>query len=233
MTVKIIWRKMRLYKKFEMDIWGFHYLAPQNSTQVSRMLIKLKKDRRAYYRSKKMRFVYDLRYIKPPKKRKRFPTQFLSRKFTKLFYLTLSFSQFRKLSRLAGKMEGSYESNYIRLVECRLLTLLYRMHWLYSVFQLRPFIFNKNVLVNNEVVTLCNFSIDFGDIVRLKDPFVESRVRFDIVRRFSQRMLFFNVPRFLYVNYKFMFGTLIQEPKKEDLAYPQKVMDIYRGADVY
>lgn len=197
------------------------------------MLIKLKEDRRAYYRSKKMRFVYDLRYIKPPKRRKRFPNQFLSRKFTKLFYLTLSFSQFRKLSKLAGRMEGSYESNYIRLVECRLLTLLYRMHWLYSVFQLRPFIFNNNVLVNDKVVTLCNFAINFGDIVCLKESFVESRVRFDIIRRFSRHMLFFNVPRFLYVNYKFMFGTLIKEPKKEDLAYPQKVMDIYRGADVY
>jgi ribosomal protein S4 len=233
MSTKIIWRKMRLYKKFELDVWGFHYLAPRHSNQVSRMFIQLKKDRRAYYLSKKMRFVYDLRYIKPPKRRKRFPTKFLSRKFTKLFYLTLSFAQFRKLAKLAGRMEGSFESNYIRLVECRLLTLLYRMHWLYSVFQIRHFIFNKNVLVNNRVVTLCNFAINFGDIVRLRDPLMVSRVRFDIIRRFSRRMLLFNVPRFLYVNYKFMFGTLVQEPKKRDLAYTQKVMDIYRGADVY
>lgn len=83
------------------------------------------------------------------------------------------------------------------------------------------------------MVTLCNFAINFGDIVRLRDPLMVSRVRFDIIRRFSRRMLLFNVPRFLYVNYKFMFGTLVQEPKKRDLAYTQKVMDIYRGADVY
>ncbi len=75
-----------------------------------------------------MRYVYDLRYIKRPKFKKRVSKKFLSRKFTKLFYLTLSFSQFRKLSRVASRLEGSFESNYIRLIECRLITLLYRMH---------------------------------------------------------------------------------------------------------
>lgn len=233
MSVKIIWRKFRLYKRFELDVWGFHYLAPKYRTKIAQMLIKWKKDRRAYFFSKKMRYVYDLRYMKRPKFRKRVSKKFLSRKFTKLFYLTLSFSQFRKLARVASKQEGSFESNYIRLVECRLLTLLYRMHWLYSVFQIRPFIFNKNVLVNNSIVTLCNYSINFGDIVRLLKPTMVSRIKFDIIRRFSRKMLFFNVPRFLYVSFKFMFGTLIDEPKKEDLAYPQKSMDIYRGADIY
>lgn len=87
--------------------------------------------------------------------------------------------------------------------------------------------------VNNKSITLCNFSINFGDIVQLSQPEVRSRIRFDIIRRFSRKMLFFNVPRFLFVSYKFMFGSLIDEPKRKDLAYPQKSMDIYRGADIY
>jgi len=233
MSVKIVWRKFRLYKRFELDVWGFHYMAPKYRTKISKMLIKWKKDRRAYYLSKKMRYVYDLRYVKRPKFKKRVSRKFISRKFTKLFYLTLSFAQFRKLSKIAAKQEGSFESNYIILIEGRLLTLLYRMHWLYSVFQIRPFIFNKNVLVNNTIITLCNFSINFGDFVRLKDKRINGRIRFDIIRRFSRGMLFFNVPRFLFVSFKFMFGLLIGEPKRKDLAFPQKTMDIYRGADVY
>lgn len=180
-----------------------------------------------------MRYVYDLRFTKRRRHKKRMKRKFLSRKFTKLFYLTLSFRQFRNLALRAADMEGSFESNYLFLIEGRIITMLYRMHWLFNIFQMRQFIFNKNVLVNNKIVSLPNFSVKLGDVVRLNSATMKKKIRLDIVRRLSQKMFFFNVPRFLYVNYKLMFGVFCDEPLKNDLAYPVKYIDVYRGADIY
>lgn len=104
---------------------------------------------------------------------------------------------------------------------------------MFSVFQLRHFIFNKHVLINNKIITLCNAPLQLGDVIRLRVKSMGLKIRFDLIRRFSRGMLYFNVPRFLYVSYKLMFGLVFDEPRKIDLAYPQKFIDVYRGADIY
>lgn len=233
MSSRILWRKSRLYKRFEYDIWGFYVIAPLHYTQISKLLVKIKEDRRAYYLSKHMRYVYDLRYMKSTKPKKRFDWKYLSRKFTKFFYLTLDHYQFRKLSKIAAKMEGSFESNYIQLVEGRILTLIYRMNWMYSVFQIKTFIQSGYVTVNNKVISLCNFSVNYGDFIKLRSKEIRTLIRSDIIRRLSKGIILFNSPRFLYINYKFMFGFIWKEPRKIDLAYTVKLIDIFRGADVY
>ena len=91
------------------------------------MIVQWKKDRRAYYLSKRMRYVYEIKKMKRPKARKKAKRKFLMRKMTKLFYLTLSYHQFRRLALKAAAMEGSFESNFIMFIECRVIGILYRM----------------------------------------------------------------------------------------------------------
>lgn len=118
------------------------------------------------------------------------------------------------------------------LVENRVLGMLYRMQINLNVFELRWFVLLGNVLLNGKKITYYNAAVDYFDILQLK-AFVSERVQSLVVERFKLAALYFTVPRYMYVSYKYMFSFVYQEPKKLDLAFPTKAVDIYRSADYY
>jgi len=232
MVLKVIWRKVRLYKRFELDIWGRRILYLLGRTRVAKLFNAWDIERQEYRRQKRLRLIYRIDLDQPSRVRKRQKWWFVTRRLSRLFYLTLSYAQFRKLAKVASSSEGSWESSFIMLVENRVLGMLYRMQINMNVFELRWFILSGKVLVNNKKVTYCNAPVRYFDIVRFPDRIANS-LRSQIIERFKLGSTFFSIPRYMYVSYKYMLGFVHSEPKRIDLLFPTKAIDVYRSADYY
>jgi len=232
MVLKVIWRKTRLYKRFELDIWGRRILHAMGKSRIGRMFNAWDIERSEHRQQRRSRYIYRIDLDQPKRKRKRQKWWFVTRRVSRLFYLTLSHSQFRKLARTASQREGSWESSFIMLIENRVLGMLYRMQINMNVFELRWFVLSGNVLVNNKKVTYYNAAIKYFEILRLKPALVDS-IRADILERVKADSMYFSTPRYMFVSYKYMFAFVFEEPKRKDLAFPNKAVDVYRSADYY
>ena len=140
MSLKIIWRKTRLYKRFEMDIWGFYTLGAKQDTRIAKLFMYWAEDAAKKRNQRRIRYIYRIDLTEPSRVVRRQKWDFTTRKLSRLFYLTLSYAQFRKLAYVASRREGSWESNFILLVENRLIFMLYRMQVSLNVFDLRFFV---------------------------------------------------------------------------------------------
>lgn len=231
MVLKVIWRKTLLYKRFGVDIWGKRILYMLGRTSVAQIFNAWDAQRAEYRRQKRIRYVYRIDEYSSFRGRKRMERWFLMRRVSRLFYLTLSYSQFRKLAVVASRREGSWESSFIMLVENRVLGMLYRMQINMNVFELRWFVLLGNVLVNNKKVTYYNAAVNYFEILRIRQLRVSDSIQNSIIERIKANIIYFNIPRYLFVSYKYMFAFVYTEPKRADLVFPNRAIEVYRSAD--
>lgn len=118
------------------------------------------------------------------------------------------------------------------LVENRVIGMLYRMQIIMNIFELRFFVLTGKVLVNNKKLTYYNAAVGYCDIIRFERR-LATFLRYAIIKRFARKKLYFNIPRYMFVSYKLMFGLVYKEPRRCDLAFPLKVIDVYRSSDLY
>lgn len=86
--------------------------------------------------------------------------------------------------------------------------------------------------MNNKIITYCNAPVQYFDIVRFPERTADT-LRTQIIERFKTGATFFGIPRYMYVSYKYMLAFVFKEPKRRDLAFPIKAIDVYRSADYY
>lgn len=181
---------------------------------------------------RRVRHIYRIDHDQPARIRKRHDWDYLTRKLSRLFYLTLSYSQFRRLAGVATKKEGSWESSFIMLIENRVIGMLYRMQVNMNIFELRWFVSLGNVLVNNKRISYYNAAVNYYDIMRFNNR-ISLFLRMQVVERFKAGAFYFGIPRYMFVSYKYMFAFVFQEPKRKDLVFPIKAVDVYRSGDYH
>lgn len=64
-------------------------------------------ERAAHRNQRRVRYIYRIDQDQPSRVRKRFKLSFAAYRLSRLFYLTLSYAQFRRLSSTASGLEGS------------------------------------------------------------------------------------------------------------------------------
>lgn len=116
-------------------------------------------------------------------------------------------------------------------VENRLIGMLYRFQISLNIFDLRLFVLTGVTLINGESKTYFNELVPMFSLLTFKKE-ISKKLHYDITRRFKRGQLYFNVPRYMFVSYKLMFAFVYREPKKIDLAFPLKIIDVYRGVDL-
>lgn len=89
-----------------------------------------------------------------------------------------------------------------------------------------------NVLINNTKVTYYNAAVNYYDILRFRSVSTWL-LRGSIIERFKSNATYFTIPRYMFVSYKYLFAFVYAEPKRVDLAFPNKAIDVYRSADFY
>lgn len=230
MVLKVIWRKFKLYKRFGIDIWGKRLVSVNPNISVLKLFNTWAIQRFTFKKFKRIRFIYRIdterhkRFFFSKKKR------FVTHRVARLFYLTLSYLQFRLLLKRASSYEGSLESNYIMILENRLVSLLYRMQINMNIFELRWFVYQRKVFVDNKIIDYTNASVQYFSIIRF-NKYDKQKIKNAILARFKRKLMYFNIPRYLVINYKLLFAFVFKEPKRKDIKFPIKIIDIYRGAD--
>lgn len=223
--------RMGVYRRFDCDVWGLSYsnfvrIFKVNKYFYNRFLVK--EENRI---NKTRRYVYRIDIISPRIFKKRLKDIFASLRLVRLFFLTLTYRQFRKMANKAAAKDGNFESNYCTALEGRLVSMVYRSNLLYNMFEILQFVKRENVLVNNVLVNYVNASVKVGTFMNFGLKTVK-RFRSSMYKRFQTSSVLFNTPRFIYISYKLFFSIFERQPQERDLIYPFK-LDIYRATAYY
>jgi len=110
---------------------------------------------------------YVYKYDRPLTYRRwlKFNKRFVSIRLTRLYFINLQDHQFRKLFRTAAKLDGNFESNYLRFLEGRLISIVYRLNLSANIFWLFKFVSGSNVFLNFKSVSIVNFIVPIGQLL--------------------------------------------------------------------
>lgn len=88
-------------------MWGRRALYLMGHTKAGKLFNAWDVERLEYRRRRRTRHVYRIDLDQPARTRKRQKWGFATRRLSRLFYLTLGYSQFKRLAVIASKREGS------------------------------------------------------------------------------------------------------------------------------
>lgn len=148
----------------------------------------------------------------------------------RLFYRGVNQKKIFYFSRVASSQMGLWVNNFLLIVESRISSILYRFNWISNILFLKQFLSHGNVIVDSSLALNTNFLVKPSTLIQLL-PSTSHFIRSDILLKLSNNMIYFNFPRYTFVNYFFMFGVLYRAPYFRDLTFPV-LLDIYRLNDL-
>lgn len=153
--------------------------------------------RNKFYRLQKARYyLYSLSQYKAGFARKYdrrdpssfYKSQLMERKKLGLLYGNLSKKEIYRTIQRAEKYRGVLRENILRLLESRLDVILYRIGFFKSIPSARQGIIHRNILVNQQVVTIAHYQVKAGDMISV-DRKKSSNLK-DVIQRRLERILF-------------------------------------------
>ena len=121
-------------------------------------------------------------------------------------------------------MPGNTSLNFLRLLEMRLATAVWRLGYAKTVFQARQMVSHCHVLVNGRVVNIASFQLKVGDVVEVRDRDSSRRIARDNHYEGSP------VPAYMEANVPGFSGKVIALPEREDFPkffQEQQVVEYY------
>lgn len=144
------------------------------------------------------------------KKLSDYGVQLLEKQRLKSYYGVME-KQFRNYYKKASKEEGSTGATLIRLLECRLDNLVYRLGFATSVAQARQMVVHGHMLVNGSKVDIPSYNIKPGDIISLRE---KSRSNEMFKENFENNI---NQYPYLEKDIENFSGKLIRYPEREEV----------------
>lgn len=139
-------------------------------------------------------------------------------------YYNMLEKQFSNTFRKAQRMHGNTSLNFLRLLELRLATIVWRLGYARTIFQARQLVNHCHVLVNGAVVNIPSFQLKVGDVVEVRD------------RQASRNIAKANhfegaaVPAYIEADVQNFRGKIIALPEREDFPkffQEQQVVEFY------
>jgi hypothetical protein len=90
---------------------------------------------------------------------------------------------------------------------------------------------NIGFLINGKIIKYCSVPITFESIVKVTNFWTEV-FRYYLFCWILKNQFYFNIPRYMYIFYKLMFGLVYREPKLKDIVYHISYLDIYCASDI-
>jgi small subunit ribosomal protein S4 len=149
--------------------------------------------------------------------------QLLAKQVIRRYYGTLE-KQFRNTFGRAQKMHGNSSLNFLRLLELRLQTIVWRLGFARTIFQARQMVTHGHVLVNGKMVDVPSYTLKVGDVVSL----VESGAGRKIAR--ANHYEGAPVPAYIETDVTNFTGKVIALPEREDFPkffQEQQVVEFY------
>lgn len=150
----------------------------------------------------------------------KYASQLREKQKLRIFYGNVSEKQFRNYLIKAGNCKGKIGDNLIKLLEKRLDIIIYRAHFVNSVYQARQLINHGHVLVNGKVQNIASYNVNNGDIVQIGNSIQKALCtgfNWDILNKASGTV--FRHASHLEVDYKTMACVYLYTPNIEEVYY--------------
>ncbi len=121
--------------------------------------------------------------------------------------------QFRNYYQEAARRPGATGETLLRLLECRLDNVVYRMGFAVTRAEARQLVSHKSVEVNGEAVTIASYQVKAGDVVQVREK-SRKQLRVQNALTVAAQVGF---PEWLDVNEKEMRGVFKAAPNRDDV----------------
>ena len=138
-------------------------------------------------------------------------TQLLEKQKLRAYYNLLE-RQFVRYYDRARKQEGVTGENMLKLLECRLDNLVYRIGFANSIRQARQMVNHGHILVNGKRCDIPSANVKVGSTVTLKE---DSRAN-EMYKKNFQELKTFDLP-YIEKNFDGFEGTLTRLPERSEL----------------
>lgn len=139
-------------------------------------------------------------------------------------YYNMLEKPFSNSFKRAQRMSGNTSLNFLRLLELRLSTIVWRLGFAKSIFQSRQLVSHCHITVNGRVVNIASFQCKVGDVVAVRD-------------RAGSRSIARNnhyegaaIPPYLEPDIPNVAGKIVALPEREDFPkffQEQQVVEFY------
>jgi small subunit ribosomal protein S4 len=113
----------------------------------------------------------------------------------------------------AARRSGATGENLLKLLECRLDNIVYRMGFAATRSEARQLVSHKAIVVNEQVVTIPSYQCKAGDIIQVRE---KSRKQLRIQSALSVAQLV-GLPDWVEVNDKEFRGVFKTAPARDDI----------------
>ena len=121
--------------------------------------------------------------------------------------------QFRNYYHEASRRTGATGETLLKLLECRLDNVVYRMGFACTRAEARQLVSHKSIQVNGQAVTIASYQVKAGDVVQVRE---KSRIQLRVQGALSIAAQV-GFPEWLEVNEKEMRGVFKSAPARDDV----------------
>ncbi len=121
--------------------------------------------------------------------------------------------QFSNYYVKASRRTGATGENLLRLLECRLDNVVYRMGFASTRSEARQLVSHKSVEVNGIAVTIASYEVKAGDVVQIREK-SRKQLRISSAMQISGQV---GLPDWVEVNEKEMKGVFKQPPARDEI----------------
>ncbi|HSY08007.1 MAG TPA: 30S ribosomal protein S4 [Steroidobacteraceae bacterium] len=121
--------------------------------------------------------------------------------------------QFGNYYEAAARKSGATGENLLKLLECRLDNVVYRMGFAATRAEARQLVSHKALSVNDQVVSIASYQCKAGDVVQIREK-SKKQLRIQGALTVAQQVGF---PEWVEVNDKEMRGVFKAVPAREDV----------------
>ena len=149
--------------------------------------------------------------------------QLLAKQVIRRYYNMLE-KQFANTFKKAQRMSGNTSLNFLRLLELRLATAVWRLGYARTIFQARQMVNHCHITVNGRVVNIPSFQLKVGDEVSVRDR--------EVSRSIARNNHFEGaaVPAYIESDVTSFKGKIASLPEREDFPkffQEQQVVEYY------
>jgi small subunit ribosomal protein S4 len=113
----------------------------------------------------------------------------------------------------AARRTGATGENLLKLLECRLDNVVYRMGFAATRAEARQLVSHKSITVNEQVVSIASYQVKAGDVVQVREK-SRKQLRIQAALNVIQQVGF---PDWVEVNDKEMRGVFKTVPARDDV----------------
>ena len=159
------------------------------------------------------------------KKVKEYGMQMREKQKAKRYYGVLE-KQFRNYFKEADRKEGITSENLLKLLECRLDNVVYRMGMAESRKEARQLVLHAHFLLNGKKVNIPSMLIKVGDVITVNATSKNSAKFKELVEGIDSKLC----PKWLEVDKENITAKVVALPSREDIDFPfeeQLIVELY------